>query len=533
MTLFTRYAIACFLFIVTLTICGHAQPAPPKETATISGKVTVQGNAVQGVIITLRSMESTSYRKLMNQRGVTNANGEYRITNVPPGNYIVLPASGSFVTAGDSNGERTVIVNKAETIEDFDFSLMPGGVITGRVIDPDGRPVLEEEIHVFPVRDSQQFSPMPATITDDRGVYRIFGLKPGEYRIAAGRDDESGSGRRPSAAHVRTFYPGVIDVAQATVLEVKEGTEATNIDITVSRLLTTYTVSGRVVDGETGEPVANIKFGFKRFNSQNPMTVGNKGPTNKQGEFKLGDLVPGQYTFMVWPEPGRYVRVEEVRFEIVDRDVTGLLVKTIAGASLSGVVVLDGPHDKAILEQLRNAQVVAFVATEATRTTGISGVLGAISSDGSFRIGGLPAGTANFQITPSNRFRVIRVEQNGIVQFRGVEIKQGETVTGLRIVVGYADASIRGAVEIANGPLPPNARISVTAKRPNEGAWVAQIDPRGQFLFETLVPGPYEVTASVLVAGSRTVLAQTKQEVMVVAGSTNNVTIKLDLKTIP
>src|SRR5687768_16988089 len=258
-------AVACSLLVAAVTVCGYSQTTPPKElTATITGKVTVQGKAVAGVIISLRSTEPGSYRQLMDQRGVTNASGEYQITNVPPGNYIVAPAGGAFVVAGEAKSERSVIVNKAETIEDFDFSLMPGGVITGRVVDPDGRPVIEEEIHLFASRDERTFTPWPATITDDRGVYRIFGLKPGAYKVAAGRDDEGGSSRR-HGVHTRTFYPGISDFAEATVIQVTEGSEASNIDITVSRLLTTYTASGRIVDGVTGQPVANVGYGFARF----------------------------------------------------------------------------------------------------------------------------------------------------------------------------------------------------------------------------------------------------------------------------
>ena len=531
-----RQVIACSLIVVALAVCGHAQTAPSKEpAASISGKVTLQGEAVQGVVITLRSNEPTSYRKLMNQRGVTDANGEYLITNVPPGNYAVAPAAAAFVASGMSTGDRTVIVNKAEAIENFDFSLVPGGVITGRVIDPDGRPIIEEEIHIFSVREQQRFSSFPAAVTDDRGIYRIFGLKPGSYKVAAGREGEAGSPRRQAGVHSRTYYPSVSDFAQAMVVQVSEGSEATNIDITLSRLLSTYTVSGRIVDGDTGQPIANASFGFKYFidSSSRASHAIDRTVSNERGEFKLEGLLPGLYAVMATQRPGSYFRSEEVRFELVNRDVTGLVVKTVKGASLSGVLVLDGTYDKEIRDQLLKTSLFAMVETEETRKTGILGVQAAMSPNGSFQVGGLPAGNATFSLSGSRRFTIVRVEQNGIVQLRGVELKQGEEAAGLRIVVGYGDASLSGVVETENGSLPPDGRLHVSARRLNEVSSVrgvsAKIDARGQFVFDSLLAGTYEVTAAVFGATSRLPLAQKKQQVVVISGSTSHITIKLNL----
>ena len=451
----TRQTIACILLIAGITVCGYAQTTPAKEiTSTISGKVTVQGNAVQGVIITLRSNES---RKLLNQRGVTNANGEYRMTNVPAGSYTVLPAAASFVAASGSNGERTVIISQAETIEDFDFSLLPGGVITGKVVDPDGVPVVEEEIHLFPARDYRILSPYPTAVTDDRGVYRIFGLKPGVYKVAAGRDDDTGSSRQQAAIHSRTFYPSSRDFAEATVLDVREGTEATNIDITVGRMLTTYSASGRIVDGATGQPLPNVRYGFIHYSPTSTRHMRGRAVTNERGEFKLEDLAPGQYKFNVSLEPGSYVHVEEVRFEIVDQDITGLVIKSIAGASLSGVLVLDGTYDKEIRDKFRKTELNAFVRTEASPNSAI-GVPAAVDQNGIFKIGGLPGGNATFGFGGPNNFRIIRVERDGIVlPPRNFELKSGEDLRGFRIVAGYSDASLSGAVQIRTAPSLPTA----------------------------------------------------------------------------
>ena len=540
----TRQTFACILMILGVAVCGHAQSTPSKEpTASISGKVTIHGEGVKGVIVTLRSMEPTSFRKLTSYRGVTDAKGEYRIANVPPGNYSVSPTATAFVFEGDSNGGRSLIINGSETVEDFDFSLIRGGVITGRVVDSDGKPVIEEEVYLSPDVPSYG-SPPPNAITDDRGIYRIFGLRPGKYKVAAGKNDVGPSPTGPprGAVYSRTYYPGGTDPAQATVIQISDGSEATNVDITFGRTLTRHTATGRVVNGQTGQPIPDVRYNVVQFFSPSSTSSHRGSLTNKQGEFKLENLTPGQYAVYVTPEEGKEWRSEELRFTIADEDVTGLVVKTEKGASLAGMVVLDGPYDNAVRERLNNMRLVVFVATEKSlQRGGTMGMETRVRPDGSFRFGGLVAGSASFLPDLSQRFRIVRIERAGIIQSGGdlpggvLEIKQGEDITGVRIVLGYGDASINGIVTIENGTIPSNGRIFLRARKLNDNpqnTWIdatTLIDTRGQFVIDNLFPGTYELTAGVFVQGSRAPLGPTKQQVVVTAGSTTNTTIRVDL----
>ncbi|HKV36440.1 MAG TPA: hypothetical protein VJP89_19020 [Pyrinomonadaceae bacterium] len=535
----SRQTLACILMVLGVAVCGHAQSTSAKEpTASISGKVTFHAEGVKGVIVALRSMEPTSFRKLTSYRGVTNAKGEYRIANVPPGNYSVSPTATAFVFEGDSNGGRSLIINGSETVEDFDFSLIRGGVITGRVVDSDGRPVIEEEVYLSPDVPSYG-SPLPAAITDDRGIYRIFGLKPGKYKVAAGKNDvgPSPSGPPRGAVYSRTYYPGGTDPAQAIVIQISDGSEATNVDITFGRTLTRHTASGRVVNGQTGQPLPDVRYNIIQFFGPSSTSSHRGSLTNNKGEFKLENLTPGQYAIFITPEEGKEWRSEELRFTIVDEDVTGLVVKTEKGASLAGMVVLDGPYDSAVREQLNNLKLIIFVATEKSlQRGGTMGMETRLRPDGSFRFGGLQAGSASFLPDFSQHFQITRIERAGIIQTGGaLEIKQGEDITGVRIVLGYGDGSINGRVMIENGTIPANGRIFLRARKMNDNpqnTWIdatTRIDARGQFVIDNLFPGTYELTAGVLVQGSRAPLGPTKQQVVVTAGSTTNTTIRLDL----
>jgi hypothetical protein len=295
-----------------------------------------------------------------------------------------------------------------------------------------------------------------------------------------------------------------------------------------------HTARGRVVDGATGQPMPNVSYGVTHFvSSTYTVSLSRGSVTNSQGEFKLENLIPGQYAIAVRPEKGDW-RAEDLRFEIVDQDVNDLVVRTIKGGSLSGVIVFEGVVDQTRREGLRNTRLVVSVLPEGERSSSSLAYTRGVESNGSFHVGGLPSGTALISLSVPPKFRVVRIERDGIIQGRGIEVKQAEDIAGVRVVVGYADASIRGVLTIENGTIPPNGRLFLWARKTdNTSGWLIdgspQIDVRGQFVLDDLFPGTYELTAGIFIRGSRTPLVQTKQEVVVTNGSSTNTAIKLNL----
>ena len=529
----TRQAIACFFFILSTAVMAQSQTAPVKELSnTISGKVTIKDKPVQGVVIGLRRTDNSGRPRPNTYKATTDVNGEYRIVNVPPGTYVVAPFAPVFVSAEDLGDSRTLILSKGETIEHFDFVLMRGAAITGKIVDADGRPVVEQEVQIhLATANSRMFQ--SATQTDDRGVYRAFGLRPGSYKVSVGQDD-SAYGRFKTTFYKRVYHPSTNDPEQATVIELSEGGEATNVDITLGRAANTFTASGRIID-EGGQPVANMNYGVMQFiDAGHRSSMSNGSVTNSRGEFRLENLLPGKYAVFIRAEWKGNWNADEVQFEIVDEDLTGLVIKTKKGATVSGVVVIEGTDDKAAVELFRRTMLSAMVsAPNGERPSSGWTQLGA---DGSFTLAGLPTGTAVFQIPSSSRFRIARVERNGVVQARGVEIREGESVSGLRIVVNYGNASIRGVVEPASGTLPLGARFYVYLRNVNDepGSYSSQmsteVDARGQFLMEGLVAGTYEVNAGIMSGNGRTqITGNKKQLIEVTAGSSNNITISVEL----
>ena len=534
-----RQAIACILVILSAAVFARAQITQPKEpTATITGKVTIKGKPAPGIYVALRWQESLSRRRQhTGLRGITDHEGKYRIENIPAGSYAVLPMAPAYISE-DVAGERVLFVNKGETIENIDFVLIRGGAITGKVVDADGRPIIEEDVVAI-----AEFENAPARArykgarTDDRGIYRIFGLPEGRYKVSAGSENNS---HYRATSYKQTFHPGVQDAAQAAVIEVSEGSEAVNIDLVLGGNITTYTASGRIIDGQSGQPIPNVNFDVIRYiNDHNSASAGYSFTSNARGEFRLDKLVPGKYGVSARDRLTGEWRADEVQFELIDQDVTGLVLKTSKAASIAGVVVVEGADDKGMREQLAKAQVGASVASEFPMRGSSSSVTP--GKDGSFRIAGLGGGTAYFHIySATSQFRVMRVERNGVIHPQGLEIRPGEQVTGVRLILQYGNASIRGAITVEKGALPPGARFYLALRRNVDHANTSaaffdvssHMDSRGHFFVEHLLPGTYEIHSGVVVAQGRGLPFVKRQEVVVTAGSTANVTISMDLSSI-
>jgi Carboxypeptidase regulatory-like domain len=532
-----RPAIACLLILLIFAILTQAQSATEKiPGATITGKVTLKGNGASGITVGLVAIDQQSSQRPTRYTGSTDESGVYRITNVTPGSYRVVVEAPAFISENNSNDFQTLLINPGETVENIDFALLRGGVITGRVTDSEGRPVVEERVSLLPIGSNERssYSMLLPVQTDDRGIYRSFGIPPGTYKVVVGTNEEGlFSQRWGRVAYRRTFHPATTDAAQAIRIEVNEGSEIANVDITVGRAIANYSARGRIVDGETGQPLANVPYGVTVFighNSSSSLTTG--AVSTSSGEFKFENLSPGQYAVFLESSSESDSRAEPVRFEVNDRDVSGLLVKTSKGGSISGVVVLEGTDDKTLFAKLSQARVYVDVSSETSSPN--SNRSSTIKPDGSFRLGGLRSGLAQLGLAMED-FQLVRVERNGVAQPTGLEINQQEHITGVRLIVNYGNGTIRGIVKVPAGALPADAHFNVWLKRIAETPQVSNanfarplmLDVRGQFFANGLIPGTYEVTGLYAPIDSDGKILGAKQQVVVSNGAVTNITLTL------
>ena len=526
-----RQAIACILLIFGVSVSTHSQTVPEK-TATVTGKITFKGKAIHGVTVVASHPNQSGKR----YRGTSDQLGNYRITDIPPGNYEISPLAHSFVMENE-RAARSLLLAEGEAVEDVNFTVMRGGVITGKITDGDNQPLIEQQVILLRVEDSQPIGSDQWLQTDDRGIYRMFGLRPGKYKVAVGQSDFTLPGG-PREHYKQTFYPSVTDVAKATVIEVTEGSETSDVDIVVGRMITTYTISGRIVDEEE-KPLARVTFGVQQTVGNSTHSTTGGVTSNAQGEFKFESVLPGKYLIFFVSENSD-VRPDSLSVDVVDRDINGLLIKTSKGASISGVVVLEGNEERPVIKR-GELYVQTWTPNSRSRFDHRTPVL--VNPDGSFRIGGLRSGSVRLSIYGfsmsegrSTRLGIVRLERNGgVLQPPEIEIKDGEKVSGLRVVVQYLNGVIRGVVKLSNGDLPPASQLSLSlnfaeshAPKFDTSVPGAHVDSRGRFSMEGVAPGTYDVHVSGTLPGGEHVTA--KQQVTVTNDNVSEIVLTLETR---
>ena len=127
------------------------------------------------------------------KRAKANGEGRFQFNSLPAGRYLVGVLAPGYVTPREYEWGppgKTVTLSDGEVMENFEIEAQPGAVITGRVTDRAGNPVVEAGIRLMkfdgqgkPQSYWHQLGPMGAS-TDDRGVYRVFGLPAGKYLVS-------------------------------------------------------------------------------------------------------------------------------------------------------------------------------------------------------------------------------------------------------------------------------------------------------------------------------------------------------------
>src|SRR5262245_55801925 len=483
-------------------------------TASVSGLVTIKGKPAKGVAVFLQSQQSMeSGTNETTPSAKTNENGYFRISGLPAGRYFPISLTlGYIISKGGAVNPmyRGVPFDIAdgEVIENFDIELTPGGVITGRVTDSNGRTLVEEQVQFWRLDKNgipQEFSTRPIRrmlTTDDRGVYRIFGLREGRYILSAGAYSNGQDG------YVRrTYHPNVTDKSQAKVVEVGAGEEVTGIDINVAEPEKTYSIFGRVVNADDGKPVGGAKI---RSDLLSP--DGNDfdrerfliGHSNSNGAFQLSNAPPGKYFAYVAvdpaPDQASNLYSEPVICEVTNSDVHGLEIKLRKGGSIEGVVVIEDPTDPVMSE--KTGTIMCLFSSVEDRPGELRSPYYKqfhVAPNDSFKIYGTPKGKVRIItfIPNSVGSSLIRIERDGApLPGDSIEIGAGEHISNLRLVTATPNLSLPGEIKVVGGTLPPGLGLYIYASRVGGTRGASRpsvVDARNHFVIQYLSPGEYEL----------------------------------------
>jgi hypothetical protein len=377
-----------------------AQSTPPPNpnqasgeagTGTISGVITDEatGQPLAGAVVYLgppsHGPPDTPVRQL------TDARGRFAFSRLPAfAGYFLQATAGGYFTghygraSSGSLGSR-IALTEGEWFSEANLAMQRPAVITGRVVDERGDPLVDVYVRVLPrmfVAGRAQLVAGPTTTTDDRGVYRIGGLTPGDYVVQvpvvqgtvpeSAYDPPAGADRaRPltdpvfdpsptqsgrhrvvlgeyptplppvdgrQMAYPPVFYPSSASPLDAATLQLVSGAERTGIDIQM-RPVVTHAIRGRL-DGPP-EAVAGILVRALPAGADHLGQGSEVATAISEGDcaFMFYNVPVGEYTLIAHNAVSQY----EASFEIGQSRA----VPAAAGAALnssSGLGVFSGPQ---------------------------------------------------------------------------------------------------------------------------------------------------------------------------------------------
>lgn len=316
-------------------------------TASITGTVTVadSGHAARKARVSISGSELRGGRSVM-----TDANGAFTFLALPAGRYNLSASKPGHVSV--SYGQRRPGAGRPGTpiqLADgqklqVNLQIPRGGVITGAVVDENGEAIPGTPVRAlrYVMQSGQRVLQQGGSgTTDDRGVYRIYGLQPGEYIVAANPRNtgttmqvdrlrvelqamesrleaiaQTGGGgvgafspeelakiraavqsqadqAEEPTGYAPVFYPGTTQPGSAATVNVGVGEEKMGVDFQL-QLVPVARVEGVVVNSNGPAP-RNVQVSLISTGHAVPGVGNSSARSDANGRFRFSNIAPGQY----------------------------------------------------------------------------------------------------------------------------------------------------------------------------------------------------------------------------------------------
>ena len=508
------------LSILVGSYCLFSQDPPAgkgKDLSTIQGRTvnSVTGEPVPDVRLTLRALPPGTDSQNLS----SDAEGRFSFEDMEPGSYVLSanrPGSLNEVYGARSRGASGIplTLSAGQILKDIEFKLSPLGVISGKVVDEEDKPVRGARVAASATDGSLRG--FGAATTDAAGEFRVPGLGPGSYVLRATPAREPETKTVPSSAPkpvklaehlLPTYFPSAPDAAAAVPLEVAPGVELSGITIVLRKGRLDdprFHVRGTIVPWSPAASLAGVSLGLEpraqthvaiggnvmvvSFGSGNP---GGAAPA-RDGSFDLGDVRPGSYFLTATQKTGAQATLGRVRVDISSADVAGVVLRIGEPLKILGTMKMEGQDESDLAGVGLELRLLDGPLIKAHRTTlsaerGFS--LEEVAPDKhQLLVSGLPEGAYVKSI------RVGGQETIGSV----LDLTDMQAVVRLDILVSPNGATVEGVANDGDNPAP--------------GAWIALVpDPlgpesasrqqsvtaggNGKFVFRGLAPGEYRLYA--------------------------------------
>lgn len=551
-----RAAAVGALLLLLQSPTGHALQQRESARAIIEGlvvradtgepipraRVTLQSDTA-GSAGTISSQPATADgRPDAAQSATTDDKGRFVFTRLTAGSYRIVAARNGFVrqqygqrVPGGAGTAITLALGDAR--RDIAFRLIPTGSVSGAVRDVSGEPLPGFQVQllkaVYNSAGQRTFRLEGGDRTDDRGEYRVYGVTPGRYYVAAsaGAPGQSlalvgGSGSPnevTETTYPTTYYPGVIDVSAASGVDVYAGADLNAVDLLVGDVAV-FHVRGRLVDPLTGRPPRSASVSVVRRGSA--ASSASSAPASGQmynpadGTFDVSGVLPGAYwvranvaansTDAVVPAgaTGRAFadvfidalfsqrQIAQAAVEVFDTDIEGLDLLLGSGVSIRGRLRVEGQG---------GGKVPDFTRLQVALRPAVPGMLvnpgsrQPIGRDGSYVLSHVLPGDYHVAVhgLPADFFmKEARLGQDDVLE-QPARITGGEAGP-LTVVLSGAAGRVDGVVLDARRREVPAAEAVLVPVGRGERLDLyrtASTDESGRFSFRGVPPGDYRVFA--------------------------------------
>lgn len=519
--------ILAIVFASSLTIRAQEDESknPAPRTGAITGRVVNEsGQPIPHATVFLGAPAN----QVQSRTSMTDDNGEFQMDGLDASIYTLgATAPGYFLTPRDPEGLPSYYrIGDSVTIP-----LHKGGVLTGTVTSATGEPVVQVVVRSILIRDANGKPPTSGRftndrMTDDRGVYRIYGLMPGTYLVTAGGRGNYGYYSNAYDVDAPTYAPSSTrdTAAEFTV----RGGEETTVDIRYRG------EQGHVVSGVISGPIAqnsNTNITLAQIVGGIPITSASSFQPFIGKGFAFYGVADGEYELSGQSYFGRgeMIGSEPHRITVKGADLSGIEIVVKELASIRGRVVLEAStatecknkREPSFPETVVVARRSSKIAPQEQPSLANFFAQSTPDKSGEFSLRNLAPGPFSLRVRFFAKYWYLRSivrEAPGADPVRGaaararidaarngINLKFGERVSGVSLTLAAGAASLRGVLQPAENETLPTKMFFDLVPAEKESAedvlrfFRTPVAADGTFAFNNLPPGRYWALSKIAV----------------------------------
>lgn len=462
-----------------LLIATQAVAQEPNTTGMIVGQVIDAGTGrpAAGAVVTISGPppQQSGAAQVSTPRILTSSNGRFVFRGLRRGNYSITAskpgyAEGAYGRTRPGGGTSSLQLSDAERAGDIVLRIWKNAAISGTVVDEAGEPQIRVGVRAYRrtlAAGRPRFIPSGIGFTDDRGMYRIPSLLPGDYVISTSARYESvplsalssvqpgsmeaqmvselgllpggpvststgyltinnaavvigpGAPTPPAPTNTRTvIYPQVFHPTSpagelSAMIKLRPGEEHLSADLQITPV-PVVRVSGTVVGPEGPVTQARLRLvastgGEVLLEIEPPATI-----TDLNGSFTFPAVPSGTYNLRLFrsipAQPGTTASLLWINhvLDVGDQDIDNLALSASPGLTLRGRIEFEGNAPRptgAVQILIENADAVTGGQPQIARSSADGGFSSPLLAPGRYyvRIANSPAGWMFKSATVSGR----------------------------------------------------------------------------------------------------------------------------------